>query len=119
VDKQLEWFNASSLRYTDYQRPERTNPKEADQPCVYFLRQIKESQTAPGQGFIDVTNEEILLPAVWINFFVIAEWNLKKQRLSVFIEQDQKLKKLSDINFQINKETIKKLKQSGALSSCI
>jgi len=119
VDRQLEWFNASSLRYTDYKRPNETDPKETFVPRVYFLRQVRESETAPGQGFIGVANEEVLLPAFWINFFVLAEWNLKTQRLTVFIEQDQKLNKLSEIKFSINNTTQKKLKQGGALLSCI
>jgi len=88
-------------------------------PSIYFLRQIHESETTPGQGFINVTNEEVLLPSVWINFFVLAEWNLQKETLRVFIEQNKKLKKLTNIQFPINKTTKKKLKESGALLSCI
>ncbi len=91
VDTQLEWFNAASLRYTDYVKPKAMKPKENFKPKIYFLRQIHESQTAPEQGSITVTNEEILLPTIWINFFVLAEWNLKTETLSVFIEQDKTL----------------------------
>ncbi len=119
VDRQLEWFNASSLRYTHYQRPEKRELKGAFVPRVFFLRQIRESQTSPSQGFIDVANEEILLPACWINFFVLAEWNLKTQRLTVFIEQDQTLMVLSETKFSINNTTQKKLNHGGAHSFCI
>lgn len=119
VDRQLEWFNASSMRYTDYVKPEQPKHKKSFVPKIYFLRQIHESETTPGQGFINVANEEILLPAVWINFFVLAEWNLQTENLTVFIEQDKKLNKLTEIQFPINKTTKKKIKQRGALLSCI
>ena len=119
VDMQLEWFNAASLRYTDYVRPGKAKSERAFKPKIYFLRQIHESQTTPGQGFINVTNEEILLPAVWINFFVLAEWNLETEMLTVFIEQDKKLTQLTQIHFTINETTRKKLNKRGALSFCI
>lgn len=119
VDTQLEWFNAASLRYTDYVKPEKAKSKKTFKPKIYFLRQIHESQTTPGQGFITVTNEEILVPAVWINFFVLAEWNLETEMLTVFIEQEKKLTQLAQIDFTINETTRKNLNTRGALSFCI
>ncbi|MCH8875141.1 hypothetical protein IH824_20670 [candidate division KSB1 bacterium] len=70
VDRQLDWFNNSSLKYTDYQKPDSKKTEFA--PNVYFLRQIKESESKPGQGSIAILNEEIPLPAEWINFFVVS-----------------------------------------------
>lgn len=119
VDRQLEWFNDASFRYYDYKRPVKTDPKETFVPRVYFLRQVRESETNPSQGFINVVNEEVFLPPCWINFFVLAEWNLVTQRLTVFIEQDLTLNKLSDIKFPINNTTQKKINQRGAFLSCI
>ena len=69
VDRQLDWFNNSSLKYTDYQKPDSKKEKAEFAPNVYFLRQIKESESKPGQGSIAILNEEIPLPAEWINFF--------------------------------------------------
>lgn len=97
VDRQLEWFNESSLRYTNYVRPEKPVNNDNFIPRVYFLRQVRESENSMGVGSILVANEEILLPAVWINFFVLAEWNLTTERLTVSIEQNEKLVKLSDL----------------------
>ena len=119
VDKQLDWFNDASLRYTDYQKPDSKKEKKEFVPNVYFLRQIKESESKPGQGSIAILNEEILLPAEWINFFVLARWNLKNETLIVFKEQDNQLKTLYEKTFFINKTTKNNLKQTGALSSCI
>ena len=72
VDRQLGWFNNSSLKYTDYQKPDSKKEKTEIVPDLYFLRQIKESESKPGQGSIAILNEEIPLPAEWINFFVVS-----------------------------------------------
>lgn len=120
VDRQLQWFNESSLRYTAYQKPKPATPKK-EKPVtnIYFLRQIMESSVTPGQGSISVLNEEILLPPEWINFFVLAKWELETETLSVFIELKHQLQTLDESQFLINKTTKQKLKKSGALSSCI
>jgi len=119
VDRQLAWFNNASLRYTDYQKPEFNKDETEFTPNVYFLRQIKESEAKPGQGSIDILNEEILLPPEWIHFFVVAKWNLKNETLTVFKEQNKQLITLYENSFFINKTTKNKLKKTGALSSCI
>ncbi len=119
VDRQLEWFNSSSLKYTDYQQPGSRKEKTDFTPNVYFLRQIKESESKPGQGSIVILNEEILLPAQWMNFFVVAKWNLKNETLTVFKEQNKKLITLYENAFLINETTKNKIKETGALSSCI
>ncbi len=119
VDRQLGWFNNSSLKYTDYQKPDSKKEKAEIVPNLYFLRQIKESESKPGQGCINLLNEEIPLPAEWINFFVVAKWNLKNETLTVFKEQDKQQKILYEKSFLINKTTKNKLKLTGALSSCI
>ena len=114
MDKQLGWFNDASLTYTDYQKPDLEKEKAEFLPNVYFLRQIKESETQPGQGSVAILNEEIFLPAEWINFFVIARWNLNSETLTVFKEQKNELKTLYQKPFPINETTKKKL---GALSN--
>lgn len=120
VDKQLEWFNNSSLKYSAYQKPESKEHEETEfTPTVYFLRQIKESEEKPGQGSILILNEEILLSTEWINFFVVARWNLKNEMLTVFKEHKKQTLTLYQNDFLINKTTKKNLKLSGALSSCI
>ncbi len=120
VDKQLEWFNKSSLKYSDYQQPDcKEYPETEFTPNVYFLRQIKESEAQPGQGSIVVLNEEILLSPEWINFFVLARWNLKTEILTVFKEHKEQTLTLYQKAFLINQTTKKNLKLNGALSSCI
>ena len=65
---------------------------------------------------INVLNEEILLPADWINYFVIAEWNLQTQKLTVFLEENDGLITLKHIDFKINDYSFGKIKKSVALS---
>jgi transposase len=118
LDCQLGYFNAASLRYSGYEKPEQNPERKPFIPKVCFLRQIHESDTHPGKGMIDVLNEEILLPADWINFFVLAEWNLNSQNLVVYLEENETLKTLADIKFNINETTKSKLKNTVALSFC-
>ena len=88
-------------------------------PRVYFLRRVRESENTSGSGFIHVLNEEIKLPADYINFFVVAEWDLCKESLTVSIEREKVLQKIIEIDFKINKHTKQKLIKGGAHSFCI
>jgi len=119
VDRQLGWFNDSSLRYTDYQRPKTSRSGKKFIPQVYFLRQVQESENRPGSGSIFVANEEVFLPATYINFFVLAQWNLRSEQLAVFIEQNETLQTLTQIPFPINPRTKKRLKKGGARLFCL
>ena len=119
VDRQLEWFNTCSREYTNYTPPEWSAEKSDFVPKVYFLRQIHESETMPEKGFINVANEEIILPTEWINFFVLAEWNLKTEQLKVFLQDEEGMIELVRREFKINERTKNKIKMGGALSSCI
>jgi len=107
VDRQLKWFNDSSLKYTQYKKPENSKEKKDFIPRVYFLRQVRESENFSGSGFIYLLNEEIKLPPDYINLFVLAEWNLCKEILTVSIEQEKVLQKIIEIDFKINKHTKK------------
>jgi len=118
VDRQLQWFNEASLRYTSYEHPEYSKERSDFIPRVYFLRQVRESDTSPGYGFIDVLNEEVKLPSPYINFFVIADWNLLTETLTVSIEQNESLHKIKETDFCINERTKQKLINRGARSFC-
>lgn len=116
LDRQLGWFNAASLRYSGYEKPGVTEDKKTFVPKICFLRQIRESETHPGKGIINVLNEEILLPADWINYFVIAEWNLQTHKLVILLEENDGLITLKHRDFKINDSSYEKLKKSVALS---
>lgn len=118
VDEKLEWFNLSSQRYTGYQPPKiRLKRKKSFIPKIYFIRQVKEDKEQTGKAFIDVVNEKVFLPKSYINYFVLAEWNLKEERLYIYFEKEQKSKMIKNLSFKINPRSKEKL-NSGSLSFC-
>ena len=103
VIKQLEWFNQASELYTDYSRPRQPRPgKIKFVPQVYFIRQVADEAGARS-GFINVLNEKISLPAAYISYFVLARWDLSKERLEIHFEKELKAKTIKQVKFAINK----------------
>lgn len=108
IDEELEWFNASSLKYTQYWEDRKTidfterNQKEFA-PEIYFIRQVQEGSTCE-QGMITILNESIQLPGEYINYFVLAHWDLSAEQLTVSIEKEQKLHKINRVKFTINSD---------------
>lgn len=100
IDEKLEWFNEASLRYTGYQSC--TYEKEsAFIPRVYFIRQVQEDQ-ATKDGYIDVLNEKVQLPSSYINYFVLAEWDVTNESLAVHFEKDEALETIERVAFLVN-----------------
>ncbi len=79
-------------------RPDKTNFV----PQVYFIRQVAD-QAGTRSGFINVLNEKISLPAAYISYFVMARWDLSKQRLEIHFEKELKAKTIKQVKFAINK----------------
>jgi len=103
VDEKLEWFNLSSQRYTGYQRPKmKPGTKKDFIPKIYFIRQVKEDKEQTGKAFIDILNEKVFLPKSYINYFVLAEWNLKEEQLYIYFEKEQEPKMIKKLSFKIN-----------------
>jgi transposase len=103
VDEKLSWFNDASLRYTRYTPPDRRVRKEPFVPRVYFIRQVREEKKEEGRAFIDVLNEKVSLPESYVNYFVLAEWNLEKERLFIHFERDKNPVVVEEIPFKINR----------------
>ena len=115
VDEKLEWFNQSSLDYTEYEIPTKHREMKKDfEPKVYFIRQVKEDNEKAkggqqaGKGMISVLNEEIHLPESYINYFVLAEWNLNKEVLYVRFEKERQSELIAETEFRINAESKKR-----------
>lgn len=109
VDEKLTWFNRSSQRYLGYQRPLKRRPgKRNFVPKVYFVRQVREAHR---KSFIEVLNEKVLLPKSYINYFVLAEWNLLKERLYIHFEKEQEPKVIKEIAFKINPKSYGRIQQ--------
>lgn len=100
VDEQLAWFNQASLRYLEYQPPLRKKRRSRNFiPRVYFIRQVKEQDKT---GFIEVLHTTINLPRSYINYFVLAEWNLLEERLYIHFEKDLQSRTIKELTFRIN-----------------
>ncbi len=114
VDMQLDWFNKSSESYTGYAQPTKTKrapKKDYFVPRVYFIRQVVDQN---GKGCIDVLNEKITLPTTYINYFVLAEWNLPKQQLVVYFEKDLTPTPIKRVNFLVNPNSKFAFDQGGS-----
>lgn len=119
VDRQLGWFNCASLEYTGYKPPEdRGNKKGRFVPKVFFLRQVRDNGSGSA-GWIEILNEIIELDPAYISYFVIAQWHLKKEILTIYIEKEKRLKTVVSVPFKINDTSRKKINKGGALSFCI
>lgn len=111
LDRQLAWFNEASLAYTGYAVPRGHASSHPFVPRVFLIRQVQEHPETHA-GYINVMNEDIRLPAPYIKYFVLAEWNLNTQRLAIHFEQDQKLRKIKEQQFTVNNASLKHLKQA-------
>ncbi|MBI4653025.1 hypothetical protein HY750_02120 [Candidatus Kuenenbacteria bacterium] len=110
VDEKIEWFNKSSEKYCHYQKPNRLKTKRKNFiPKIYFIRQAKEDKEQTGKAFINVSNQIVFLPKSYINYFVLAEWNLKKEKLYIYFKKEQKSKMIKKISFKINSKSKEKL----------
>lgn len=111
IDKKLEWFNDDSIAYSGYYPPRKKKSKKKKfVPKIYFIRQAKENEN--GKVFINVLNEKIFLRKNFSNYFVLAEWNLKKEILFIRFEKNLKSEIIKEIKFKINeisKENCKSL----------
>jgi len=106
IDEKLKWFNDASQRYSGY-RSLRVGGKRKKhfRPNVYFIRQVKGYKGQDRRGSIDVLNECILLPPAYINYFVLAKWDLTRQELFVYLEKDKRLEIIKKLPFVVNKGT--------------
>jgi transposase len=111
VDIQLEWFNEASRRYLGYTKPDLVGRKDSFHPKVFFIRQVREDPAGQQKGFIDVLNEAIPLSPEYINYYVLAEWDLIKQQLTVNFERNLTLDVIHQEAFPINTSTKRNSKQ--------
>lgn len=102
IDRHLVWFNASSRSYSGYTPPKKPRRlSKSFQPKVYFIRQVHE-QAETGRGVIDVLNEEITLPKSYIQYFVLAEWDIRAAQLIIWFEKEQTAKHVKTVSFALN-----------------
>lgn len=106
VDVQLEKFNQESQGYLQYQKPEKPHVEKQFTPRIYFIRQVKENKKLKrDKGYIEVLNEKIKLPTAYINYYVLAEWNLQKEQITIRLEKDQTPKTIKETTFKIDEKS--------------
>jgi len=102
VDTQLGWFNQASARYSRYTRPEAAG-RGPFEPRIYFIRQVHEDR--PGEATIHVANARVPVSTAYVNLFLLAEWHLGTQALTVSLERDAQLEPIVQIPFPLNPQT--------------
>ena len=78
-----------------------------------FIRQVRETN---GAGYIDVLNEQLPINQDYINYFILARWSLREQKLRVFFERNKESILIDGFPFLINRNSLKKMKAKGKLS---
>lgn len=112
IDEKLELFNLASQRYAQYEPlKENLEKKTKFIPKIYFIRKVFEDEQT-GKGYIELVNDKIFLRKSYINYFVLAEWDLRLEELYVYFENEQKLKRVKEIKFKINQKSKEKCRRS-------
>ena len=103
IDTELVRFNEAYRDYLSYKHPRKSYRRSKRfVPRVFFIRKVYEHPQSQ-RGYIDVVKEHIPLPKAYIGLFMLAEWNLKKEKLFVYLEQNQKPTLLKTVPFVLNK----------------
>lgn len=109
IDKKLELFNLSSQKYSNYKSLKKGSKKKIKFiPKIYFIRKVFEDEQT-NKGCISLANDKIFIATSYINYFILAEWNLQKEVLYVYLEKEQKLKRIKTLPFKINQASKEKL----------
>ena len=102
IDERLEDFNKCSEGYCRYQKPEKKKSTQNNFiPKIYFIRQVKEKENTD-KATINILNDEIQIRKSYINYFVLAEWNLKEEMIYIYFEKERKQKLIKKQSFKIN-----------------
>lgn len=107
IDRQLGWFNRASREYYDYTARQRQRvTRKQFVPRVYFIRQVQEQTNGKrARGFIEVLNEHISLPKAYIQYFVLAEWKLREEKLIIYFEHERQSHAIKQLPFPINPQS--------------
>lgn len=102
IDRELEHFNKAYAWYTGYLRPKRSTPRPRRfVPRVFFIRKVYEHAETK-RGYIEILKEQISVPKSYIGLFMLAEWNLRSERLTILFEQEHKALRIKSTRFKLN-----------------
>jgi len=109
IDQRLSLFNKSYQMYHGYKSPSRgTRRRKPFVPMVCFIRKVYQDEQSK-RPYIEILKEKILMPKSYIGMFVLAQWNLKRQRLRICYESNQKSILVKELSFKLNTITLKKV----------
>lgn len=108
IDEKIKLFNEAYRKYCEFpDQPLENKERKNYIPKIYYIRKVYEEEC--GKGYIEVANTRVLLPPEYINLFVLAEWNLKEEKLTVNLEREKELFTINRIPFKINPVSKEKL----------
>lgn len=110
IDDALQRFNRSSLWYTKYKSPD-IEQRPQFYPRILFIRQVGQQLSQP--GLINILNEQIQLDPAYINYYVLAEWNILNETISVFFQKEKQKVQIHQSAFILNPHTLRILKKRG------
>ncbi|MEW5797891.1 MAG: hypothetical protein AB1728_02685, partial [Bacteroidota bacterium] len=73
-----------------------------------FIRKVYQDEQSK-RPYIEILKEKITLPKSYIGMFVLAQWNLKRLRLRICYENNQKSIVVKELTFKMNAITLKKV----------
>lgn len=104
IDEKLAGFNRAYQNYLGYSPPQKMPRPNVFVSKLYFIRKVYE-QSDTQNAYIEVAKEYIQLPRDYINLFVLAEWNLVKEQLIIYFENDLQLILIYKCSFKLNSKS--------------
>jgi len=109
IDEKLELFNEAYRKYCEFpDQPLQNKEKSNYIPKIYYIKKVYDEEEYE-KGYIEVANTKVFLPLEYINLFVLAEWNLKEENLTINLEREKELLTIDKIPFKINPVSKEKL----------
>ena len=71
---------------------------------VYFIRKVYQDEQSK-RGYIDILKEKVIIPKSYVGMFVLAQWNLNRDMLTILYESDQQAVFVKELSFPLNSKT--------------
>ena len=101
IDRRLSEFNVAYQAFTGYTKPRLLKRPKRFAPVLYYIRKVGEHPRTRS-GVVELANECIRVPAPYINLFVLARWNLRRHRLTILLERENRLQTIHTRPFHLH-----------------
>lgn len=110
VGRRLDDFNDNYEEYLGYQKPRRVEENRHFKYCMYYIRKVYEDERTR-KGYVQIGSEKIFVNRGYIGLFVLVEWDLEKEMLTVCLQRESKvggkpaynLARIKSISFPLTK----------------